>query len=210
MTSRARILLVDDDPSVRRALARLLGAAGYKVEVFSSAEEFLERRIENEDACLVLDVRMPGLDGMQLQRRLTEEDTSIPIIFITGHGDIPMSVRAMKAGAVDFLAKPFESDALLAAVESAISRGHEEQKLRRERKAIQRLVESLTTREHEVMLYVITGMLNKQIAFQLGISEKTIKVHRARVMEKMRAGSVAELVRLTEKAGLTGLSNQHQ
>lgn len=202
MTSGSKVFLVDDDPSVRKALTRLLSSFGYRVEAFSSAEEFLAQRIDEEDACLVLDVRMPGLDGMQLQNQLTEMNSSTPIIFITGHGDIPMSVRAMKAGAVDFLPKPFEADALLAAVQSAISRGREMHRLRRERDEIQELVGTLTAREREVMLYVVTGMLNKQIAYQLGISEKTIKVHRARVMEKMRAGSVAELVRLTEKIGL--------
>jgi RNA polymerase sigma factor (sigma-70 family) len=203
VTSGARVFLVDDDASVRRALTRLLVSAGYRVESFASAEAFLEKRIENEDACLVLDVRMPGLDGMQLQNQLTERNSLLPVIFITGHGDIPMSVRAMKAGAVDFLAKPFESEALLGAIENAVSRGREANQLQREREEIRELVASLTAREREVMLYVVTGMLNKQIAYQLGISEKTIKVHRARVMEKMRAGSVAELVRITEKAGLT-------
>ena len=207
MTGTAKILLVDDDASLRRALKRLLGSAGYSVEAFASAEEFLSRRIEDEESCLVLDVRMPGIDGMQLQNELIERKSPIPIIFITGHGDIPMSVRAMKAGAVDFLAKPFESDALLTAIESAVARGREARKLEREKDEVRQLVDSLTPRERQVMLYVVTGMLNKQIAFELGISEKTVKVHRARVMEKMRAGSVADLVRLTEKAGLTPPGN---
>jgi RNA polymerase sigma factor (sigma-70 family) len=197
--SGTTVFVVDDDASVRKALARLVQSAGYQVTVFESAEQFLNDSSHDRGACLVLDVRMPGLDGMELQKQLDARGITIPIIFITGHGDIPMSVRAMKAGAIDFLAKPFEDHILLDAIQSAISRHDETKKAKAEIDEIQSRIGKLTPREREVMSLVITGMLNKQIAYKLNISEKTIKVHRARVMEKMQAGSVAELVRLAEK-----------
>lgn len=197
--SGTNVFVVDDDASVRKALARLVQSAGYQVTVFESAEQFLHDASPDAGACLVLDVRMPGLDGMELQKQLEARGITIPIIFITGHGDIPMSVRAMKAGAIDFLAKPFEDHILLDAIQSATARYEETKQAKAEIAQVQSRIESLTPREREVMSLVITGMLNKQIAYQLDISEKTIKVHRARVMDKMQAGSVAELVRLAEK-----------
>jgi len=198
-TSKPTVFLVDDDESVRKALSRLIQSAGYKVDSFSSAHKFLQCSDKDAGACLVLDVRMPGLDGMELQAQLASEGSAVPIVFITGHGDIPMSVRAIKAGAVDFLPKPFEDHSLLDAIQSAIARHQETNRTRAELDDIYRRVAILTNREREVMSLVVTGMLNKQIAYKLGISEKTIKVHRARVMEKMSVTSVAELVRLTEK-----------
>jgi FixJ family two-component response regulator len=197
------IFVVDDDVSVRNGLKRLIRSVGLKVETFASAQEFLDHDHPDQPSCLVLDVRMPGLSGLDLQEELTAKGLEMPIIFVTGHGDVRMSVRAMKAGAVDFLEKPFDDQALLDAIQGAI----ESDRLAREEYAevadILRRIESLTPREYEVFTLVITGMLNKQIAAELGASEKTIKVHRARVMQKMQVVSVAELVRLAEKAGTT-------
>ena len=196
------VFLVDDDSSVRRALARLIRAAGYKVEAFASAQQFFQSTPETAGvACLVLDVRMPGLNGLELQEALQAANVAIPIIFITGHGDIPMSVQAMKAGAVDFLPKPVREEALLPAIEQALARAARQCAEAAELVDIQRRWESLTPREREVMELVVTGMLNKQIAYELGTVEKTIKVHRSRVMEKMEVNSLAELVRLAEKLG---------
>jgi FixJ family two-component response regulator len=203
MPSPSIVFLVDDDPSVRRALARLIKSAGYQVQTFVSAREFLDRMPDAaRPACLVLDVRMPGLSGIDLQRELRLTNPILPIIFITGHGDIPMTVKAMKAGAVDFLPKPVRDTDLLRAIEQALARAvHDRAKLD-ETEDIQSRVEKLTPREREVMNLVVTGRLNKQIAFALGIVEKTIKVHRARVMDKMQVDSVAELVRIVEKIGV--------
>lgn len=187
-----KVFVVDDDASVRKSLARLIAVAGWKVETLASADEFLERAPHDRPACLVLDVRLPGLNGLELQERLARDDGDIPIVFITGHGDIPMGVRAMKAGAVDFLPKPFEDEALLEAIGRAIERD-------RQIRPIRARLESLTPREREVFALVVRGMLNKQVAGHLRITEKTVKVHRARVMEKMRADSLAELVRLAQK-----------
>src|SRR5262245_33097124 len=200
--STPTVFIVDDDPSVGKAWLRLIRSAKYHVELFASAEHFLDRSPHEGPACLVLDVRMPGLNGMELQEQLTSMGFITPIIFITGHGDIGMSVRAMKAGAVDFLPKPFEDQALLEAIHRAIDRSVEARREKSEIEEIQRRVRTLTDREREVMSLIVTGMLNKQIAYKLGISEKTIKVHRARVMHKTRCGSVAELVRLTGKIGI--------
>jgi FixJ family two-component response regulator len=200
MPSPSIVFLVDDDPSVRRALARLIKSAGYQVQTFVSAREFLDRMPDAaRPACLVLDVRMPGLSGIDLQRELRLTNPILPIIFITGHGDIPMTVKAMKAGAVDFLPKPVRDTDLLRAIEQALARAvHDRAKLD-ETEDIQSRLEKLTPREREVMNLVVKGRLNKQIAFALGIVEKTIKVHRARVMDKMQVDSVAELVRIVEK-----------
>jgi FixJ family two-component response regulator len=200
MPSRSIVFLVDDDPSVRRALARLIKSAGYQVQTFISAREFLDRMPDAaQPACLVLDVRMPGPSGIDLQRELRLTNPILPIIFITGHGDIPMTVKAMKAGAVDFLPKPVRDADLLRAIEQALARAvHDRAKLD-ETEDIQSRVEKLTPREREVMNLVVKGRLNKQIAYALGIVEKTIKVHRARVMDKMQVDSVAELVRIVEK-----------
>jgi FixJ family two-component response regulator len=200
MTSPPTVFLVDDDSSVRRALARLIKSAGYQVQTFVSAREFLDRMPEAETACLVLDVRLPGLSGIDLQRELQRTNLILPIIFITGHGDIPTTVKAMKAGAVDFLPKPVRDTELLRAIEQALARAIHDRAQLDEAKKIRSRVEKLTAREHEVMSLIIKGWLNKQIAFELGIGEKTIKVHRARVMEKMEVDSVAELVRLAERA----------
>ncbi len=197
------VFLVDDDNSVRKALARLIRAAGYEIKTFASAHEFIESTPETAGvACLVLDVRMPGLNGLELQNAMRAANMPIPIIFITGHGDIPMSVRAMKAGAVDFLPKPVHSKVLLGAIDQALARAALESKDWAEIKQLQACFDSLTRREREVMALVVTGSLNKQIAHELGTVEKTVKVHRARVMAKMGAASVADLVRFAEKLGL--------
>jgi FixJ family two-component response regulator len=198
------VFLVDDDASVRRALVRLLKSAGYEVKAFASAREFLEDSRADGDApaCLVLDVRLPGLSGMDLQSELQKRDAILPIIFITGHGDVPTSVKAMKAGAVDFLSKPVQEAALLGAIEQALSRAARDYAERLDREDIRRRMDHLTPREREVMALVARGLLNKQIAFELGTVEKTIKVHRARMMEKMQVSSLAELVRITERVGV--------
>jgi FixJ family two-component response regulator len=203
LATTSNVFLVDDDASVRRALARLIKSAGHQVQTFASAREFLGTKACGEEAaCLVLDVRMPGLTGMDLQRELQNLNRNVPIVFITGHGDIPMSVQAMKAGAVDFLPKPVKDTELLRAIKQALARAVHDRAERNELEDIQRRVEKLTPREREVMVLVVRGLLNKQIGFELGTVEKTIKVHRARVMEKMQADSLAELVRLAEKVGI--------
>jgi RNA polymerase sigma factor (sigma-70 family) len=197
------VFVVDDDAAVRKSLERLLKSAGYHTEGFASAEEFLERWLGDPvPGCVVLDILMPGLDGLQLQQQLQTSTDGIPIIFITGHGDIPSSVRAMKAGAVDFFPKPFKDGELLKAIRQAMERDHQQRSQRAERAAVARLFETLTPREREVMALVVRGMLNKQIAFALGTSEKTIKIHRGRVMAKMKVDSVADLVRAAQKIDL--------
>lgn len=197
------VFVVDDDLSLRKALSRLLKSEGYDVETFSSAQEFLhaDPRCEGP-ACLVLDMKMPGLNGLDLQQELHKREYAIPIVFITGHGDIPMGVKAMKKGAIEFLTKPFDDEVLLGAVEEALKKDMANRSAMNERQSILQRVKLLTPREYEILTYVITGMLNKQIAYDLDISEKTVKVHRGRVMEKLGIDSVAELVRLTEKAGI--------
>jgi RNA polymerase sigma factor (sigma-70 family) len=196
------IYIVDDDASVRKALRRLARSAGYDAKAYSSAEEFLSCRLAPVPCCLVLDVRLPGLDGMELQQWVAEKEDPLPIVFISGHGDIPMSVKAMKRGAVDFLPKPFSDDDLLRSVESALARSARALESRSRRRRIKALLETLTPREQEILRWVITGMLNRQIARELGIAEKTVKVHRGRVMEKMQVDSVAELVRLAEEVSI--------
>lgn len=196
------VFVVDDDASVRRSLARLLASAGYSVEAFASAREFLEREPPAGPCCLLLDVRMPGLTGLDLQEALTGAGRRVPIIFVTGHADVPMSVKAMKGGAVDLLAKPVDDAELLGTIRRAVAKAEQDLGAQARVAEIDRRVKTLTPRETEVFALVVTGMLNKQIAFALGISEKTVKVHRARVMEKMRAGSLAELVRLADRAGV--------
>jgi len=202
--SPATVFLVDDDASVRKALTRLIKSAGYQVQSFASAREFLDTHVVEvaEKACLILDISMPGLNGFDLQKELDTSSAILPIIFITGHGDIPMSVKAMKSGAVDFLPKPVKDKVLLAAVEQALVRAEREFGERMELASVQRRLASLTPREREVMAMVVRGLLNKQIAFELGTVEKTVKVHRARVMEKMEVQSLAELVRIAERAGI--------
>ena len=196
------VFIIDDDASIRKSLSRLLRSAGHTTETFASAEEFLGREHFNGIGCLLLDVRMPGLSGMDLQEELGQADCSMPIIFITGHGNIPMGVQAMKRGAVDFLTKPFDDEELLQAVKKAIEKDREAKAERAEVQEALRRIEQLTPREYEIFRYVITGMLNKQIALKLGIAEKTVKVHRGRIVEKLRVDSVADLVRLAEKAGI--------
>jgi FixJ family two-component response regulator len=196
------IFVVDDDPSVRAGLGRLLEAAGYAVETFVSAREFLASPPQAGPGCLVLDVRMPGLTGLELQEALAAAGRRMSIVFISGHSDVPMSVRAMKAGAVDFLAKPFDVEDLLTAIRQAAAKAVQDLAEEAHVTDLRQRVAMLTPRETEVFALVVTGMLNKQIAAQLGVSEKMVKVHRARVMAKMRAGSVAELVRLADRVAV--------
>jgi FixJ family two-component response regulator len=197
------VFIVDDDLSVRRTTERLVRTAGFNVQAFTSGREFLRIPRPEGPACLILDVRMPGLDGMQLQKELAQSGINIPIIFITGHGDIPMSVRAMKAGAVEFLTKPFRSRSLLEAIHSAIERDRAAHKERSESEELRERYEQLTAREREVMTLVVTGMLNKQVAGELTTTERTIKFHRANIMQKMLADSLADLVRIAEKLGVS-------
>ena len=196
------IFLVDDDPGVLKALSRVLRQEGWSVETFESAEAFLARSDQTASGCVVLDVTMPGLDGLELQRRLAEAGQFLPIIFVTGHGDIPMSVRAIKAGAADFLTKPVQAQALVAAVRAAI----EQDALSREARAgtaeLRLRLDSLTTREREVLVALAAGRLNKQIAGDLGVVEQTVKFHRARIMERMQAKTVAELMHIAAQLGI--------
>jgi len=195
----ATVFVIDDDPSVREAIDSLIRSVGINVRTFASAQEFMTSTRPDAPACLVLDVRMPGLSGLDLQRELGNAGIRIPVIFITGHGDIPMSVRAMKAGAVEFLTKPFRDQDLLDAISQAIERDRIERAQYAEVVELQQRFEELTPREREVMEQVVAGLLNKQIANRLNISEVTVKLHRHQVMEKMKAQSLAELVRMAEK-----------
>ena len=193
------VFVVDDNPSVRHSTERLLRSAGFKVQTYSSAREFLGGHRPEGPACLVLDVRMPGLSGLDLQRELAQSGIHIPIIFITAHGDIPMSVRAMKAGAAEFLTKPFRGRSLLDAVRASIERDRSAHKERSETRELHERYDQLTPREREVMPLITSGMLNKQVAGELATTERTIKFHRAHIMQKMKAQSLADLVRMAQK-----------
>jgi len=204
MTSVSPIVfVVDDDRSVRDGLRRLITSVGLAVEVFSTAQEFLHARRPDAPGCLVLDVRLPGLSGLDLQRELADTDAMLPIVFLTGHGDIPMSVRAMKAGAVEFLTKPFREQDLLDAIRSAIARDRVARTERQELTELRSRYASLTSRERDVLAGIVAGLLNKQIAAELGTSEVTVKEQRGHVMQKMQAGSVAELVHFTARLGIS-------
>jgi FixJ family two-component response regulator len=202
MDAEALVFVVDDDAPMRESLKNLLRSVGLRVEAFASAQEFLRSPRPDVPGCLVLDVRLPGLSGLDLQKQMAQGDRDMPIIFITGHGDIPMTVQAMKAGAVEFLTKPFRDQELLDAVQHALARDRRAREQRAQSDALRRRYSALTPREREVMALVVAGLLNKQIAGQLGTSEAAVKVHRQHVMAKMAAGSLATLVRMADRLGI--------
>jgi len=203
MTQPASVVfVVDDDPSVRRAIKLLLESIGLEVELFGSAQEFLPRGPTKGPGCLILDVRLPGVSGLDFQRQLNEAKINIPIIFISAHGDVPMTVRAMKAGAIEFLTKPFRDQDLLDAVQVALERDRARRQREGEIATLRERFESLSAREREVVAMVVSGMLNKQIAAKIGITENTVKVHRSRAMEKMQAQSLADLVKMVGRLGI--------
>lgn len=199
------VFIVDDDESMRRSLTNLLRSVGLRVEAFATAQEFLRGKRPDLPGCLVLDVRLPGLSGLDLQKRMATADIEIPTIFITGHGDIPMTVQAMKAGAVEFLTKPFRDQDLLDAIQQALERDRHAREQRAKVEELRSRYRSLTPREREVIALVVAGLLNKQIAGELGTSEASVKVHRQHVMEKMRADSLADLVRMADRLGILTL-----
>jgi FixJ family two-component response regulator len=196
------VCLVDDDPAVRRSVSRLLRAEDFEVRAYPGARELLEAGLPDGDSCLVLDLSMPGIDGLKLQEMLATEGKRISIVFVSGHGDIPSTVRAMKAGAIDFLPKPFTRKELLTAIDRAIDKGRADRLAEKEVSGLRERYEELTPREREVLSLVVAGMLNKQTASRLGIAEKTIKVHRAQVMKKMGANSLADLVRMASRLSI--------
>jgi FixJ family two-component response regulator len=199
---RTTVFIIDDDPSARRGLSRLVRAAGLSVEAYGSALEFLERKHYDGYGCILLDVKMPGLGGLELQEELVKADYSLPIIFVSGHADVPMTARAMKKGAVDFLTKPVDRQQLFKAINESLSKDRENRKAHSDKVKVREQLATLSPREYEVMTFVIAGMLNKQIAYELEIAEDTVKIHRGRMMRKMKVESVAELVRLVEIAGI--------
>jgi FixJ family two-component response regulator len=203
------VFVVDDDRSVREGLIDLISSVGMKAKAFASAQEFLRQKRPDAPACMVLDVRLPGFSGLDLQRQLSQSGEPIPVIFITGHGDIPMSVRAIKEGAVEFLSKPFRDQDLLDAIQQALKTDEAARQHRARATELRRRYESLTPREREVMQFVISGMLNKQIASELGTSEVTVKMHRGQVMHKMEAESVIELLRMAETISIIPAGSPH-
>ncbi|MGH7004896.1 MAG: response regulator transcription factor [Alphaproteobacteria bacterium] len=202
MIDRRTVYLVDDDASMRRALSRLITASGLEIRTFASAQEFLGSTLDDGPNCLLLDIRLPGVSGLELQASLASTHATVPIIFLTGHGTVPDCALAMRGGAIDFFEKPVDGERLLSAVERALEISRESLAVDDERQAIRHRLDTLTRREREVLSLVVTGVLNKQIAYELGAAEKTIKVHRARVMDKMAANSVADLVRMLHKLGV--------
>jgi FixJ family two-component response regulator len=202
-TPAATVCIVDDDPSVLKALGRLVGTAGYRIRTYDRASAFLDSRLPKGPKCLILDLQMPELGGLDLQRELAARGLNLSVIFLSGHGDVPSSVRAMKAGAMDFLTKPVRGTILLEAVRSALEKDKVRVNDQKDVDSIRGRVKTLSLREHEVFRWVIAGRLNKQTAFEMGISEKTVKFHRARVMQKMGARSVAELTILADRAGVS-------
>jgi len=202
MDAEALVFVVDDDAPTRESLKNLMRSVGLRVEAFASAQEFLRSARPDVPGCLVLDVRLPGLSGLELQQQMAKGDRDMPIIFITGHGDIPMTVQAMKAGAVEFLTKPFRDQDLLDAVHQALARARHARAWRAEMAALRRRFDTLTPRQRDVLARMVAGLLNKQIAGELGTSEATVKTHRQQVMAKMRAESLADLIRLADQLGL--------
>jgi FixJ family two-component response regulator len=197
------VFIIDDDSGMRRAIQDLVESVGLRAEAFATGQDFLRKQRTNEPSCLVLDVRLPQMSGLDFQRQLAESGVQIPIVFITAHGDIPMSVRALKSGAVEFLTKPFRDQDLLDAIQQALQRDSATRQQQTETDILNRHYQSLTAREREVMTFVVSGMLNKQIASEIGASEATVKIHRGHVMQKMEAGSVVDLVRMADKLKLS-------
>jgi FixJ family two-component response regulator len=197
------VFIIDDDRGMRQAIQDLVESVGLRAETFATGEDFLKRKRPYDPGCLVLDVRLPQMSGLDFQRRLAETGIQIPIIFITAHGDVPMSVKALKSGAVEFLTKPFRDQDLLDAIQQALQRDRADRERQAEIRDLQERYHALTLREREVMTLVVSGMLNKQIASEIGASEATVKIHRGHVMQKMQAGSVVELVRMADKLKLS-------
>lgn len=202
-TPKGIVYIVEDDASFRKSMERLIRTLGFEVDTFESANSFLEKASIRHPGCLLLDVRLPDIDGLRLQQTLIEKGSKLPVIFMTGHGSIPMSVQAMKKGAIDFLPKPFKTEDLLSAITNAIKRNVQDVQEELQKRKINALIDTLTPREKEILRWIITGKLNKQIAYDLGITERTVKAHRSRIMQKTNVSSVAELVRLAEKVNIS-------